>query len=172
MCIRTPILECNDPRPAYCLTIANRVTHGFPKNQRLPGLTSLGQAASVQHQGSNMFKKWILVLGALVVTAAFAGVEVNTASEADLDSIKGIGPATSAKMLESRRNSKFRDWNDLIQRTNGIGNKRAAKLSTEGLRVNGLPYQAGTGSDNGPASVLKQRQAPQRNLPIAIAPRH
>lgn len=119
-----------------------------------------------------MFKKWIAALGALILTAAFAAVDVNTASEADLDSIKGIGPATSSQILKSRRTSKFKDWNDLIQRTNGIGAKRAAKLSYEGLRVNGLPYQAGVGSDSGSVSGLNQRQAPQRNLPIAIAPRH
>lgn len=119
-----------------------------------------------------MFKKGIVALCALALTAVFAAVEVNTASEADLDSIKGIGPATASKILTGRKSSKFRDWNDFIQRTNGIGAKRAAKLSYEGLRINGLPYQAGTGSGNGSTAVLNQRQAPQRNLPIAIAPRH
>jgi competence protein ComEA len=70
-----------------------------------------------------------------------AAVDVNTASEADLDSVKGIGPGTSSKMLEQRKAGKFKDWPDLIARVPGIGDKRAAKLSAEGLTVNGAKYQ-------------------------------
>ncbi len=88
-----------------------------------------------------MFKKTLTLLLSLATTLAMAAVDINTASEADLDSIKGIGPGTSGKMLEARKAGKFKDWGDLIARVPGIGDKRAAKLSAEGLTVNGAKYQ-------------------------------
>lgn len=88
-----------------------------------------------------MLKKTLALLLSLATTLAMAAVDVNTASEADLDSIKGIGPGTSAKVLEARKTAKFKDWADLIARVPGIGDKRAAKLSSEGLTVNGAAYQ-------------------------------
>lgn len=89
-----------------------------------------------------MFKKFTAALLALCTAVAFAAVDVNDASVADLDSIKGIGPGTSAKIVEQRKAAKFKDWDDLIQRVSGIGDKRAAKLSSEGLVVNGARYAA------------------------------
>ena len=89
-----------------------------------------------------MFKKFTAALLALVTAVAFAAVDVNEATVADLDSIKGIGPGTSAKIIEQRKTAKFKDWDDLIQRVSGIGDKRAAKLSSEGLVVNGARYAA------------------------------
>ena len=74
-----------------------------------------------------MLKKALALLLSLAATLAMAAVDVNTASEADLDSIKGIGPGTSGKMLEARKAGKFKDWTDLIERVPGIGDKRAAK---------------------------------------------
>lgn len=87
-------------------------------------------------------KKALAALLALAAAAAFAAVDVNTASQADLDSIKGIGPGTSSKLLEQRKSAKFKDWADMIQRVPGIGDKRAAKLSAEGLTVNGAAFKA------------------------------
>lgn len=89
-----------------------------------------------------MFKKALAALLALAAAAALAAVDVNTASQADLDSIKGIGPGTSGKLLEQRKSAKFKDWADMIQRVPGIGDKRAAKLSAEGLTVNGTAFKA------------------------------
>ncbi|MFM6986737.1 MAG: ComEA family DNA-binding protein, partial [Hydrogenophaga sp.] len=73
-----------------------------------------------------------IVLG-LATSLAMAAVDVNTASEADLDSIKGIGPGTSGKLIAARKNSTFKDWADLITRVPGIGPKRAVQLSAQGL---------------------------------------
>ena len=90
-----------------------------------------------------MFKKALVCLLSLLAAASFAAVDVNTAKVADLDSIKGIGPGTSAKILEARKASPFKNWDDLVQRVPGIGDKRAAKLSSEGLTVNGDAFKAG-----------------------------
>lgn len=89
-------------------------------------------------------KKTLALLLSLASAVAMAAVDVNTANEADLDSIKGIGPGTSGKLLEQRKAGKFKDWLDLIARVPGIGDKRAAKLSAEGLTVNGAQYQPAT----------------------------
>ena len=88
-----------------------------------------------------MFKKFLASLLALFAAASFAAVDINKATVADLDSIKGIGPATSAKMVDERKAAPFKDWVDLIQRVPGIGDKRAAKLSAQGLTVNGDAFK-------------------------------
>ena len=108
-----------------------------------------------------MLKKALALLLSLAATLAMAAVDVNTASEADLDSIKGIGPGTSGKMLEARKSGKFKDWTDLIERVPGIGDKRAAKLSAEGLTVNGAKYQ--------PAAAA-EKAAPKAKAPSATKP--
>ena len=87
-----------------------------------------------------MFKRIALMGLALTTTWAMAAVDVNKASVADLDSIKGIGPGTSAKVLKAREQAAFKDWSDLIQRVGGIGPKKAAQLSDNGLTVNGQTY--------------------------------
>jgi len=103
-----------------------------------------------------MIKKTLALLLSLATTLAMAAVDVNTASEADLDSIKGIGPGTSGKMIELRKAGKFKDWPDLIARVPGIGEKRAARLSAEGLTVNGAKFQpaaAGQAATQGKAAT-------------------
>lgn len=87
-----------------------------------------------------MLKKALATLLAGLALGAFAAVDVNDAPLADLDSIKGIGPGTSAKIVEARQTAKFKDWSDFIARVPGIGEKRAAKLSAEGLTVNGAGF--------------------------------
>jgi competence protein ComEA len=89
-----------------------------------------------------MFKRIFSVLLALSASLVFAAVDVNTASVADLDSIKGIGPGTSSKIVDARKTAKFKDWGDFIARVPGIGDKRAVKLSVEGLTVNGDAFKS------------------------------
>lgn len=87
-----------------------------------------------------MFKRIVAGALALVTSLSMAAVDVNKASVADLDSIKGIGPGTSAKVIKAREQATFKDWSDLIQRVGGIGPKKAAQLSDNGLTVNGQTY--------------------------------
>ena len=89
-----------------------------------------------------MLKKLLLLLAALCATAAFAAVDVNTATEAELDGIKGIGPSLSGRILEERKSAPFKDWSDFIGRVGGVGNKSAVNFSKEGLTVNGKKYSA------------------------------
>ena len=76
----------------------------------------------------------------MCASTAFAAIDVNQATAAELDGIKGIGPGISEKILSERKQAPFKDWEDFISRVNGIGDKTAAKFSSEGLRVNGKTF--------------------------------
>jgi len=69
-------------------------------------------------------------------------LDIAQAREIDLDGLRGLGPATTRLILQERERQPFRDWKDLMQRTPGIGPKKAAQLSEQGLRVQGQPYPA------------------------------
>ena len=69
-------------------------------------------------------------------------VDANTATEADLDSLHGLGPATTARLLHARAQRPFHSWADLMHRTPGVGPRTALRLSAQGLRVNGQPLHA------------------------------
>jgi competence protein ComEA len=88
-----------------------------------------------------MWKKILAVLAMLYAVAAFAAVDVNTASAAELDGIKGIGPATSTRIVDERKKGQFKDWQDFIDRVKGVGEGNAAKFSAEGLTVNGDSFK-------------------------------
>ena len=87
-----------------------------------------------------MLKKILAVSAMLFATAAFAAVDVNKGSAADFDGLKGVGPSMSKRILDARQQSEFKDWNDLMSRVKGVKEKTAAKLSAEGLTVNGKSY--------------------------------
>ncbi len=89
-----------------------------------------------------MIKKLLFALLALLAAAAFAAVDVNKADQAALETVKGIGPAISGKIIDERKKSPFKDWADLVGRVQGIGEGNAAKFSAEGLTVNGVPFRS------------------------------
>lgn len=89
-----------------------------------------------------MFKFITAAALALASSFAFAAVDVNQADQTALDSVKGIGPGLATKMLDERKKSPFKDWSDLIQRVNGVGEGNATRFSTAGLTVNGKAYAA------------------------------
>jgi competence protein ComEA len=87
-----------------------------------------------------MIKKLMLAVATLVASMgfAFAQVDVNKADAAALDSVKGVGPAMSKKIIDERtKNGDFKDWADFQKRVKGVGDKNATKLSHAGLQVNG-----------------------------------
>ena len=91
-----------------------------------------------------MFKKILAILVMLYATLAMAAADVNKATEAQLDAVKGIGPVTSKMILSERKKGDFKNWEDFIERIKGVGDTRAAKLSGEGLTVNGAAYKVAT----------------------------
>ena len=88
-----------------------------------------------------MIKKIVAVLAMLfAATMAFAATDVNKASQAELEAIKGIGPVISSEIVAERKKGDFKDWNDLVTRIKGVGDRSAAKFSEGGLTVNGKAY--------------------------------
>lgn len=99
-----------------------------------------------------MLKKLLVLMAMLYAAACFAAVDVNKATAAELDSIKGIGPGISTKILDERKKSSFKDWADFVDRVKGVGDKNAAKFSAEGLTVNGDAFK---GAAPAPAKAKK-----------------
>lgn len=87
-----------------------------------------------------MFKKLLCVLAMLTAQAAWAAVDANKADQATLETVKGIGPAVSTRILDERKKGPFKDWPDLVDRVKGVGEGTAARFSKEGLTVNGAAF--------------------------------
>lgn len=87
-----------------------------------------------------MLKKILAFVAMLYAAASFAAVDVNKATAAELDGIKGIGPGISGKIIDERKKGNFKDWNDFITRVQGVGEGNAAKFSAEGMTVNGAAF--------------------------------
>ena len=78
------------------------------------------------------------LLGVLLCVSPFAfALDINQANQAELDSLKGMGPSLSAKVLQARADGPFRSWSDLMQRVSGVGRAKAKEFSDQGLTVNG-----------------------------------
>ncbi|MDZ5459079.1 ComEA family DNA-binding protein [Azohydromonas lata] len=72
---------------------------------------------------------------------AAAALDANTATQAQLEQLRGIGVAMSEKLLAERARQPFESWADLLSRVPGIGPRGAARLSDQGLRVGGQTYE-------------------------------
>jgi competence protein ComEA len=91
-------------------------------------------------------KRWIGWLALLLVSHAACALDINQASEAELDSLKGMGPALSAKVLTARAQGLFLNWQDVMQRVSGLRQAKAQQFSEQGLTVQGLPFNKATAS--------------------------
>jgi competence protein ComEA len=109
-----------------------------------------------------MIKKLLALLAMLYAAASFAAVDVNSASAADLDGVKGIGPGLSGKIIKERKKGNFKDWNDLISRVKGMGEKNAARFSADGMTVNGTAF-------SGPATASTAAKPAAAAAPAATA---
>lgn len=81
---------------------------------------------------------FLLALHPLVTRA----MDINLASEADLDSLHGVGPATTQRVLAVRQQRPFTDWDDLRARVKGLRAPTARKWSEQGLTVNGVSFDS------------------------------
>ena len=88
-----------------------------------------------------MLKKLLMLCVALVLSfsASFAAaVEVNSADQAALESVKGIGPVHAKAIIDERtKNGPFKNADDLATRVKGIGTKSVVNLEAAGLTING-----------------------------------
>jgi len=83
-----------------------------------------------------------------VAPSAFA-VDVNTATQEQLLTVRGIGPKTAQIIIEERnRGGHFQSLDDLSDRVKGIGPKKAAAMQAAGLTVDVVaPAPAASASD-------------------------
>lgn len=80
-----------------------------------------------------MLKKTVLFVFAFLfyVNAAFAAVNINTADQAALEALPGIGAAKAAAIIEHRtKNGNFTSKEQLLE-VKGIGPKILEKLDKE-----------------------------------------
>jgi len=108
-------------------------------------------------------KQLFAALAALLAASALGAVEANTATQAELEAISGVGPTISTDLIDERKRGDFKDWNDISRRVRGIGDRSAAKFSAGGMTVNGKAY-------GGAASVEPRKMAVRP--PTASAPAH
>jgi competence protein ComEA len=119
---------------------------------------SLQFRGSIKPGASIMIKFIVTTLLSLCAAAAFAA-EANKATQAELETIKGIGPAMSTKILDARKSGPFANWGDLQGRVKGVGQGNAAKFSADGLTVNGAAF---TPDAQAPAKEGKAPRAARR----------
>jgi competence protein ComEA len=83
-------------------------------------------------QGVDM-KKWFVGLFAslLLSASALAAIDLNTATQSELESVKGIGPAKAKQIVEYRqKNGPFKNV-DALAEVKGFGKASVAKFKNE-----------------------------------------
>lgn len=89
-----------------------------------------------------MLKK---ITGALLAFG-FAGmtgaqqIDLNKATEVELDGLNGVGPVLTKAVMDERKKTPFRNWEDATSRVKGLGPQKARSLSDQGVRVQGSAY--------------------------------
>lgn len=82
-------------------------------------------------------------LGALLLSAGLGvaappaqAVDINQATAAQLEGLRGIGPRTADIIVREReRGGRFESLDDLTERVRGIGQKKAQALQAAGLTI-------------------------------------
>jgi len=88
---------------------------------------------------------------AFSLSGAVQAVDVNSADEAALRTIKGIGPATASTILEERtKNGPYKDADDLAVRVKGVGPKSVIRMQEQGLTFGTRPAPAAAKKDAKP----------------------
>ena len=90
-----------------------------------------------------VLKGWLVVW--LWHAVSVMALDLNTATEAELDSLSGFGPTFTARVMQARAEHPFKSWADFIRRVRGVREATALKLSRQGARIQEEPY--------GPASA-------------------
>lgn len=153
-------------------TVAQPLGVQFPAHWRKP---------VKKHSVSGLSRRASLAMMAAGLTVGMPaqGLDVNAASVAQLESLRGIGPRT-AKMIvyERSRAGAFSSMEDLSDRVKGLGERRVRALSQAGLEVKSAPSGASMTEGKGNLVVdlpsdtrdTKRKSQPTVAKPEIIAP--
>jgi competence protein ComEA len=79
----------------------------------------------------NKIHKSLLVLASLIAFPAFAAVNINTATQSELEAVKGVGPAKAKAIIQYREaNGNFKQLDEL-DNVKGFGKASIDKLKGE-----------------------------------------
>ena len=107
-----------------------------------------------------------LIAGLLACAALSASAtDINKADSAELQTVPGIGASIAGKIVEERKNGNFKDWADVVDRIPGVGPKSAARLSAQGLTVNGAAYDGAPAAGAGKAKEKEKAKGPKADKP-------
>jgi DNA uptake protein ComE-like DNA-binding protein len=84
-------------------------------------------------------------------------VDVNRASESELANVPSVGRDVAAQIVQERKNGRFKDWADLVNRVIGIHSAQNAVFSSvSGLNVDGQSL-TGAPPDAAMAAALSKK---------------
>ena len=107
-----------------------------------------------------MFRFFSCASLTLVFLCPAVALDVNQASEAELDGLRGIGPPFTRRLMAARAQQPFQDWTDLMQRVSGMGPRVAQSLSDQGLTVQGQSLPCPLREEKSSALKLAMPQKP------------
>lgn len=105
--------------------------------------TAHGRPASTEKRQRSFFGPALKAIALAASLSLFSpspvhALDVNTATQAELRALRGIGPKTAQIIIEERsRGGRFESFEDLSDRVKGIGPKKAASLQAAGLTLGG-----------------------------------
>ena len=79
--------------------------------------------------------RWSLGCCCLLIAWPVLALDLNTATEAELDGLSGFGPAFTARVMQARADRPFQDWADFMRRVKGVREATAWRLSRQGARI-------------------------------------
>lgn len=91
----------------------------------------MGTVARLNEKEETMKLKNLLFLACLAAFPALASVNINTATQSELEAVKGVGPAKAKAIIEYREtNGKFKKLEEL-DNVKGFGKASIEKLRGE-----------------------------------------
>lgn len=116
-----------------------------------------------------MIRTLVATVLAAFAFSAFAAVDANQASAAELDAVKGIGPSLATKIVDARKAGNFKNWDDMVDRVPGVGSANAMRLSDAGLTVGGSRYTPAPKAAKAPTPAAKAAAPEAKNAKTAKA---
>lgn len=92
------------------------------------------------HHPRSIAARWLLVGGWLGLAWPALALDLNSATEAELDGLSGAGPAFTARVMQARAERPFQDWADFMRRVKGVREPTALRLTRQGVRIQHAPY--------------------------------